>query len=78
MGFATAGPPHQHGVALLGEECAAGEVSHECFVDRRALELEVVEVLSERQLGDAEFLNIFSKYKRLSAHLASRQAPTMV
>jgi hypothetical protein len=34
----------------LGDEAAAGEVVHEGLVDRRALELEVVEVLGERQL----------------------------
>ena len=36
----------------LEYEAAAGEVVDERFVDRRALELEVVEVLGERQLGD--------------------------
>jgi hypothetical protein len=31
--------------ALLGEECATSKIAHEGLVDRRALELEVVEVL---------------------------------
>ena len=48
MGFAGAGPTDQHGVALLGDESAAGEVIDERLVDRRALELEVVEILGER------------------------------
>jgi len=41
---------------LLGDEAAAGEVVHERLVDRRALELEVGEVLGERQLGDGELV----------------------
>ena len=56
MGFSSAGSAHQHGVALLGQECAASKIAHEGFVDRRALELEVVEVLGKRQLGDAELV----------------------
>ena len=47
-------PADQHDVALLGEEGAAGEVIDERLVDRRALELEVGEVLRQRQLGDGE------------------------
>ena len=57
MGLAGTGPADQHGVALLGDEAAAGEVVDERFVDRRALELEVVEVLGERQLGDGELVS---------------------
>jgi hypothetical protein len=57
MGFAGAGPADQHGIALLGDEAAAGEVVHKRLVDRRALELEVGEVLAERQLGDGELLD---------------------
>jgi hypothetical protein len=54
MGLAGAGPADQHGIALLCDEAAAGEVVDERLVDRGALELEVVEVLGERQLGDGE------------------------
>ncbi len=56
MGLAGAGPADQNGVALLGDEPAAGEVTHERLVDGCALELEVVEVLGERQLGDGELV----------------------
>jgi hypothetical protein len=49
-------PADQHGIALLGKESAAGEVAHERLIDRRALELEVIEVLGERQLGDGELV----------------------
>ena len=51
VGLASAGTADQHGVALLGEEGAAGKIAHQRLVDRRALELEVVEVLCQRQLG---------------------------
>ena len=36
MCLAGAGPADQHGVALLGDEAAAGEVVDERLVDRRA------------------------------------------
>jgi hypothetical protein len=49
--LAGAGPADQHGIALLGDEFAAGKLVDESLVDRRVLELEVVEVLGERQLG---------------------------
>ena len=56
MGLAGAGAADQHGVALLGDEATAGEVTDERLIDRRALELEVVDVLGERQLGDGELV----------------------
>ena len=56
MGLAGAGAADQDGVALLGDEVTAGKVIDECLVDRRALELEVVEVLGEWQLGDGELV----------------------
>jgi len=56
MGLAGASPTDQDGVALLGDEAAAGEVVHQRLIDRRTFELEVVEVLGERQLGDGELI----------------------
>ena len=56
MGLAGASAADQHGVALLGDEAAASKIVHERLVDRRTLELEVVEVLGERQLGDGELV----------------------
>ena len=56
MRLAGAGPADEHGVALLGDEAAAGKDIDERLVDRRAFELEVVEVLGERQLGDGELV----------------------
>ena len=56
MGLAGAGAADQHDVALLGEEAAAGEVADQRLVDRRAVEVEVVDVLGQRQLGDGELV----------------------
>src|SRR5882724_7374704 len=56
MGLAGAGPTDKHGVALLGDDAAAGEAVDERLVDRCAVELEVVAVLGERQLGDRELI----------------------
>lgn len=56
VSFAGAGPTDQYDVALLSNEAAAGEIMYEGVVDRRPVELEVVEVLGERQLGDGELV----------------------
>ena len=56
MRLAGPGAADQNGVALLGEEGAAGEIANERLVDRGARELEVVDVLGERQLGDGELV----------------------
>ena len=56
VGFASAGAADQHGVALLGDEAAAGEIIDQGLVDGCAFELEVVEVLGKRQLGDGELV----------------------
>jgi hypothetical protein len=57
MSLAGAGSANQYGVALLGDEAAAGEIAHERLVDRRALELEVVEILGQWQLGDRKLVS---------------------
>ena len=71
MGLAGSSSADQHGIALLGDESAAGEVAHERLVDRRARELEVVEVLGERQLGDGEL--ILDRARLLLADLGVEQ-----
>ena len=48
MGLAGAGAADQHGVAQRAMKPPAGEIVHERLIDRRTLELEVVEVLGER------------------------------
>ena len=69
MCLAGAGPADQHGIALLGDEASAGKVVDERLVDRRALELEVAEVLCERQLGDGEL--VLDRARLLLAYLRS-------
>jgi hypothetical protein len=56
MGLAGAGSADQDGVALLGDESAASEILDERFVDRSVTELEAIEVLGERELGDGELV----------------------
>ena len=51
MGLAGAGPADQDGVALMGDEVAAGEIPHQRLVDRRIVEDKIVDVPSQRQLG---------------------------
>jgi len=50
--FAGACPADQHHVALLFEETAGSKVADQRFVDRSCVELELVDILGERQLGD--------------------------
>jgi hypothetical protein len=71
MGFAGAGSANQHGIALLGEESAAGEIAHQRLVDRRAVELEVFKILGERQLGDGEL--VFDRAHLLLVDLGGEQ-----
>lgn len=50
MRLSGAGSAGQDAVALLGE------IAHEALVDRRAGELEVVEILRQGQLGDPDLI----------------------
>ena len=71
MGFAGARPADEHGIALLGDEATAGEVIDECLIDRRTIEVEVIDVLGERQLGDGEL--VFDRARLLLADLGVEQ-----
>src|SRR5947209_7369264 len=57
MSLACAGSADQDCVALLSEEGTSSEIAHERLIDRRASELEVVEIFGERQLGDGELIS---------------------
>jgi hypothetical protein len=72
MGFAGAGPADEHSIALLGDEAAAGEVVDECLIDWRTIEVEVIEVLGERQLGDGEL--VFDRARLLLADFRVKQS----
>ena len=56
MGLAGANSTDQDDVALLSDEAAAGEIVDERLVDRCSVELEVRNVLGQRQLGDGELV----------------------
>ena len=56
MALAGAGAADQHGVALLGEKGAAGQVADQGLVDRRASEVKVVDILTQRQFGDGQLV----------------------
>ena len=73
MGFsgAGAGSANEHGIALLGDEATASEVIDERLIDWRALKVEVIEVLGERQLGDGEL--VLDRARLLLADLGVEQ-----
>ena len=54
--FAGAGSADQHGVALFGDEGAARQIADQRLIDRRAGEVEVVDILGQRQLGDGQLI----------------------
>src|SRR5712692_1950509 len=56
MTLAGAGSADQHGVALLLEEGAGGKIAHQRLVDRRAGEVEVGELLGQRQPRDGDLV----------------------
>ena len=56
MGLAGTSSADQDDIALLGDEAAAGEIVDKCLVDRRAVELEIIDVLGEGKLGDRELV----------------------
>ncbi|CAM3906556.1 hypothetical protein AGRA671_28665 [Agrobacterium radiobacter] len=56
MGLPRAGSADQNDIVLLGEEGSCRKLAHEPFVDRRVGEVEVVDVLGQRQLGDGDLV----------------------
>src|SRR5579875_744156 len=71
MSLARAGSAYKHAVALLSDEAAAGEIVDERLVDRRAVELEVGDVLGKWQLGDSEL--VFDRSRLLLIDLGGKQ-----
>ena len=64
-------PPTSTTLRCWAIEATAGELVHERLIDRRALELEVVEVLGKRQLGDGEL--VLDRARLLLADLGLEQ-----
>ena len=65
------GSADQDSVALLGDKVASSKIVDKRLVDRGALELEVVEVLGERQLGDGQL--VLDRARLLLADLGVEQ-----
>jgi hypothetical protein len=75
MRLAGSGATDEDGVALVGDEGSAGQLADQRLVDRRAIELEVLDVLSERQLGDGEL--VFDRPCLLLGNLGRERSPTI-
>ena len=71
MGLAGASSADQHDVALLSEEAPACQAVDQRLIDWCAIELEVVEVLCKRQLGDREL--VLDRTRLLLADLGLEQ-----
>jgi hypothetical protein len=71
MALASSGPSDQHDIALLGDEAATSEIIDERLVDRRAIELEVFDVLGEWKLGNREL--VLDRSRLLLADLGREQ-----
>jgi hypothetical protein len=56
MGLASAGTANQNDIALLCDEAGASEIIDKGLVDRRSIELEVVDVLGEWKLGNRQLV----------------------
>jgi len=56
MALAGAGAADQHGVTLLGQKGTACQIADQRLVDWRAGEVELVDVLGQRQLGDGQLV----------------------
>src|SRR5690606_35846520 len=56
VGLAGSGAADQHDVALLLEEATAGEVADQRLVDRRGREVELLDLLGQRQPGDGQLV----------------------
>ena len=56
MALAGARAADENDIALIGNEGSGRQVADKAFIDGRVGEVEVVDVLCERQLGDAELV----------------------
>jgi hypothetical protein len=56
VGLAGSGAADQDDIALVCHETAGGQIAHQALVDRRAGEVERVDVFGQRQLGDGHLV----------------------
>jgi hypothetical protein len=64
-------PPTSTALRCWAMKSAAGEVVDECLIDWRTIEVEVIEVLGERQLGYGEL--VFDRARLLLADFRVKQ-----
>src|SRR6202023_4229892 len=56
MRLAGAGSAGQHSIALFSQKGAARQIADQRLVDRGAGEMEVVDILGQRQLGNSQLI----------------------
>jgi hypothetical protein len=71
MGLARSGAADEDDIALMDQELSACEIAHERFVDRGTVEVELGDVLGERQLGDGHL--VFDGARLLLGDLGGQQ-----
>jgi hypothetical protein len=71
MRLAGASSADQHGIALFGQKDAARQIADQRLVDWCAGEVEVLDVLGQRQLGDGQL--IFDRARLLLGDLGAEQ-----
>jgi len=71
VGLSRPGPADQNDVVLLGEERACRELPHQPFIDGCAGEVEVFDVLGQRQLGQCDL--VFDRPSLLLGDLGLKQ-----
>jgi hypothetical protein len=74
MRLAGAGSADQHSIALFGQKGAARQIADQRLVDRGTGEMEVVDILGQRQLGDGQLI---LDRRACSAISALSKSPTM-
>jgi hypothetical protein len=56
VALAGARAAYENNIALIGNKGSGGQVADKAFIDGRVGKVEVVDILGERQLGDAELV----------------------
>ena len=56
MRLTRSGATDENDVALAGDEATARKIAHQGFVDGRAVEVKIINVLCQRELGDGHLI----------------------
>jgi hypothetical protein len=71
MRFSGSGAADQHDIALMLEEFSTSEIAHQRLIDRGVVEVELVDLLGQWQLGDRHL--VFDRACLLLADLGVQQ-----